>query len=74
MKPKPDDRRDNVDKIQRSIDKTIENMELADEMMARTDNPKTKDDLEAKNQRREQALEGMRREIRDEARHSKDEQ
>ena len=67
MNPKPDDRRDNVDKIQRNIDMTIHNIEAAEEMIAKTDDPKTKDDLTAKNERREQALSGMRREIKDEA-------
>ena len=37
MKNKPDDRRDNVDKIQYNITKTIQNCELADEMIAKTD-------------------------------------
>ncbi len=67
MKRKPDDRRDNVEKIQASIDNTIENMELADEMIARTDDEKQKKSLQAKNARREEALEGFRAEIRDEA-------
>lgn len=67
MKNNPDDRKDNVERIQRNIDMTIHNMELADEMIAKTDNPQTKAELEAKNERREDALEGMRREIKDEA-------
>lgn len=71
MKSKPDDRRDNVDRIQKSINHTIQNMELADEMIARTDDSKTKDDLEAKNERRQDALDGMRAEIQDEARDKK---
>ena len=36
-KPKPDDRRNNVDRIQYNINKTIQNCELADEMIAKTD-------------------------------------
>ncbi|NLY98764.1 MAG: small acid-soluble spore protein Tlp, partial [Clostridiaceae bacterium] len=40
-KPKPDDRKDNVEKIQYNIDKTIQNMEMAEEMIAKTDNEKT---------------------------------
>ncbi len=40
MKNKPDDRRDNVDKIQYNITKTIQNCELADEMIAKTDDEK----------------------------------
>lgn len=67
MKSNPDDRSDNVEKIQKNIDFTIHNMELADEMIAKSDNSKTKEDLRAKNERRENALEGMRKEIKDEA-------
>lgn len=67
MKNKPDDRRDNVDRIQRNIDSTIQNIRLADEMIEVTDDEKTKRDLSAKNQRREQALNGMKKEIKDEA-------
>ncbi|MGI6577964.1 MAG: small acid-soluble spore protein Tlp [Eubacteriales bacterium] len=67
MKPNPDDRRDNVKKIQKHINHTIKNMELAEEMIAETDDPKTRDDLIEKNKRRERALEGFRNEIKDEA-------
>lgn len=67
MKVNPDNRKDNVERIQRNIDMTIRNMELADEMIEKTDNPQTKEELRAKNKRREQALEGLRREIKDEA-------
>jgi small acid-soluble spore protein (thioredoxin-like protein) len=67
MKNKPDDRRDNVDRIQYNIDKTILNCELADEMIAKTDDFKMKQTLEEKNERREEALEAMRKEIKDEA-------
>jgi len=66
-KPKPDDRRDNVEKIQYNIDKTIQNYELAEEMIAKTDDEKTKKELKEKNKRRLQSLESMRNEIRDEA-------
>ncbi|AFV02932.1 acid-soluble spore protein [Dehalobacter sp. UNSWDHB] len=67
MKHNPDDRRDNVDRIQKNINHTIQNMELADEMIAKTDDPKSKKDLKGKNERRHDALNGMRAEIRDEA-------
>jgi len=67
MKPKPDDRRDNVEKIQKNINHTIQNMELAEEMLERADSPTIRQELEAKNERRRDALEGMRKEIRDEA-------
>ncbi|NLO97767.1 MAG: small acid-soluble spore protein Tlp [Peptococcaceae bacterium] len=67
MKHNPDDRRDNVDRIQFNINHTIRNMELAEEMMAKTDNEKTRQELKEKNERRRRALEGMRAEIREEA-------
>lgn len=70
-KPKPDDRRDNVDKIQDNIDNTIKNYRLAEDMISLTDDEKTKRDLEEKNKRRLQSLEGMKEEIRDEASHAK---
>lgn len=66
-KPKPDDRRDNVDRIEFNIGQTIKNIELADEMIEKTDDRKLKSDLKEKNKRREEALSDMRNEIRDEA-------
>lgn len=66
-KPKPDDRRDNVERIQENINMTIHNMELADEMIDNTDDEKMKKVLMEKNDRRRDALSGMRKEIRDEA-------
>ena len=67
MKPNPDNRKDNVERIQRNIDMTIHNIEAADEMIAKNGNPKTKEELHAKNERREEALQGFRKEIKDEA-------
>lgn len=70
-KPKPDDRRDNVDKIQENIDNTIKNYRLAEEMIAITDDEKTKRNLREKNKRRLESLKGMKNEIRDEALHAR---
>ena len=70
-KPKPDDRSDNVDKIQFNINHTIRNMEAADELIEKTDDRKMKRDLEEKNDRRRASLNGMREEIRDEAKNQK---
>lgn len=67
MKSKPDDRTDNVERIQYNIDKTILNCELADEMIAKTDDLNMKQTLKEKNERREEALCAMRKEIREEA-------
>lgn len=63
MKNKPDNRKDNVDRIQYNIDRTILNCELADEMIEKTDDPKMQETLKEKNDRREEALRGMREEI-----------
>ena len=67
MKAKPDDRRDNVENIQSHINHTIENIRKADDMIKETSDDKTRENLKAKNERREDALNGMRSEIRDEA-------
>lgn len=67
MRNKPDDRTNNVDRIQYNIDKTIQNCELADEMIARTSDQEMKKTLTEKNERREDALNSMRKEIKDEA-------
>lgn len=66
-KPNPDDRRDNVEKIQFNIDNTIQNYREAEDMMSLTDNEQTIEELKAKNKRRKQAVEGLRQEIKDEA-------
>ncbi|MFZ7121922.1 MAG: small acid-soluble spore protein Tlp [Eubacteriaceae bacterium] len=67
MRNKPDDRRDNVDKIQYNIGKTIQNYQQADEMISKTDDEKTKKNLKQKNKRRQEAINSMRTEIKDEA-------
>lgn len=67
MKHKPDDRRDNVDKIQENINNTLENIRLAEETIEASDDPKVRDNIKAKNRRREEALNNMRHEIKDEA-------
>lgn len=68
MKHKPDDRSDNVEKIQRNITNTIQNIELTEEAIRSADDPAVKKSLQAKNERREEALDSMRVEIRDESR------
>jgi len=66
-RPNPDNREDNVERIQRNINYTIQNMEAAEEMIAETSDERMKKTLNEKNDRRRQALDGMRSEIRDEA-------
>ncbi|MDD4172188.1 MAG: small acid-soluble spore protein Tlp [Syntrophomonas sp.] len=71
MKNHPDDRRDNVERIQNNIDNTLQNIEAAEEMIATTPDRKTKKNLKEKNSRRNEALDSMRQEIQDEARDRK---
>ncbi|MBU3181080.1 small acid-soluble spore protein Tlp [Clostridium psychrophilum] len=67
MNNKPDDRKDNVDKIQNNITNTIENYNLAEETIEKTDDEKGKRILEQKNERRQDSINGMRSEVKDEA-------
>lgn len=67
-RPKPDDRRDNVERIQFNIDNTIRNYRETKDKIMVTDDEKQREELEEKNQRRNQALKGMRKEIQEEAR------
>lgn len=66
-KPKPDDRSDNVEKLQSMIQNTIENMDEAEESLAFTDSAEQREQIEAKNERRRESLNSMRSEIKDEA-------
>lgn len=65
-KPKPDDRSDNVEKLQTMVQNTIENIEAAHETMQFA-SPEERAQIEAKNKRREESIAGMREEIKDEA-------
>lgn len=66
-KPKPDNRRDNVGKIQKNIDNTIKNYKEAEDMILLAEDEQTKKDLKEKNKRREESLKSMKEEIKDEA-------
>lgn len=66
-KPKPDDRSDNVEKLQSMIHDTIENMEAAEESMRFTDSEEQMQQIEAKNERRRESIKAFREEVRDEA-------
>jgi small acid-soluble spore protein (thioredoxin-like protein) len=74
-RPNPDNREDNVERLQKNIDYTISNIEAAEEMIAETSDERMKKTLSEKNDRRRDALNGFRSEIRDEAnaRNKKDE-
>lgn len=66
MKNKPDDRTNNAARIQHNISNTIENIHRADEMIEETSDDNTRRTLEEKNKRREEALKGMKSEMKDE--------
>jgi small acid-soluble spore protein (thioredoxin-like protein) len=70
MKRKPVDR-DSVQKIQKSIEMTKHNIEIADELIAATDNKKVKNDLKDENERRTDAVHAFKRELRDESTNQK---
>ncbi|MFC7394935.1 small acid-soluble spore protein Tlp [Scopulibacillus cellulosilyticus] len=67
-RPKPDDRSDNVEKLQENVQNTIENLEEAHETLHNDDlSEKDRQAILDKNERREQSIAGMREEIKDEA-------
>ncbi|WP_407269825.1 small acid-soluble spore protein Tlp [Radiobacillus sp. PE A8.2] len=65
--PNPDDRSDNVHKLKHMIQNTIENLEAAHETM-RFASEDEKQKIKYKNARREESIEAMRNEIKDEYR------
>jgi small acid-soluble spore protein (thioredoxin-like protein) len=65
-RPKPDDRSDNVEKLQDMVQNTIENIEEAEETMQFA-SPEEREKIREKNKRREEAIAAMRAEIKDEA-------
>ena len=71
MKKNPNNRDDNVEHIQNAIDGTVRNIRKAKEAIRATSNDKTREELIAKNERRAEALNGLRHEIKDEADYKK---
>ncbi|KUP06758.1 small acid-soluble spore protein Tlp [Bacillus coahuilensis p1.1.43] len=65
-KPNPDDRSDNVEKLQGMVFNTIQNMEKAEESMAYTDSAEQKAAIEEKNEHRRESIDAFRNEIKDE--------
>ncbi|BAU27899.1 small acid-soluble spore protein (thioredoxin-like protein) [Aneurinibacillus soli] len=66
---KPDNRQDNVQKLQEMIQNTIGNIEAAEETMSNTHmSEEQRQKVEEKNERRRNSIESMRSEIKDEAR------
>lgn len=70
-RPNPDDRSDNVEKLQSMVFHTIENMERAEESMAYTDSEEQKQAIESKNERRRESINAFRSELKDEAAHQR---
>lgn len=64
-KPNPDNRQDNVKKIQKIIQNTMHNKREA-EFAKEFSSPEEKQQIDEKNKRRERAIESLRHEIKDE--------
>lgn len=64
--PKPDNRRDNVEKLREQVVDTIENLEESHETLQMDISEEQKEAIRAKNRRREHAIAGKREEIQDE--------
>lgn len=67
---KPDNRADNVEHLQQSINNTIKTMEESEAYLdehADEISPQERETLQGKNERREKSLSGFRNEIEDEA-------
>jgi small acid-soluble spore protein (thioredoxin-like protein) len=65
--PNPDDRSDNVEKLQAMIQNTDDNIRRAEQSIAITDSEEQRNQIEAKNERRRESIENFRSEIHDEA-------
>ncbi|WP_421384991.1 small acid-soluble spore protein Tlp [Bacillus salacetis] len=73
-RPNPDDRSDNVEKLQSKVFHTIQNMERAEESLAYTDSEEQKQAIEAKNERRRESIDAFRSELKDEAAYQRNNQ
>ena len=65
-RPKPDDRSDNVEKLQDMVQDTLNNIDEAEESLEFASGQQ-REQVREKNRRREEAIEGFRDEIEDEA-------
>lgn len=70
-KPNPDDRSDNVEKLQDMIHDTMENIHEAEDHLEFASGEERENIID-KNKRRKQAIEGFRNEIKDENQHNHD--
>jgi small acid-soluble spore protein (thioredoxin-like protein) len=72
---KPDNRADNVEHLQQSIQHTMQNLDEAEDYLNEFSSEissKERDQIEAKNERRQESIKGFREEIKDEATHSEE--
>jgi small acid-soluble spore protein (thioredoxin-like protein) len=65
--PNPDDRSDNVEKLQSMVQNTLENIEEAEESLAFAESEEQRRQIKEKNHRREVSIQAMRNEIQEEA-------
>lgn len=68
---KPDNRADNVEKLQHNVQNTMENLHESQQYLnehAEEISPQEVEDIREKNERRLESMEGNRQEIKDEAR------
>ncbi|WLR43437.1 small acid-soluble spore protein Tlp [Bacillus carboniphilus] len=65
-KANPDDRSDNVEKLQDMVQNTLENIEKAEKTMEFS-SPDEREKIKKKNHRREESINAFRNEIADEA-------
>ena len=71
---KPDDRSDNVEKLQENVQNTIKNLREAEEYLAEHADelsPEERRAIREKNENRRESIAGLRREIKDEAAYRK---
>lgn len=72
---KPDNRADNVEHLQQSIQHTIGNLNVAEDYLEEFSSEISSEErsqIEEKNERRREAIEGFRAEIKDEAAHAEE--
>ncbi|ALS27936.1 small acid-soluble spore protein Tlp [Paenibacillus cisolokensis] len=70
MTPKPDNREDNVERLQQAVQNTEENLHEAEDYLnefADEISSEERDAIQAKNERRKNSMQSMKNEIRDEA-------
>ncbi|WP_379156412.1 small acid-soluble spore protein Tlp [Paenibacillus sp. sgz5001063] len=72
---KPDNRSDNVEHLQQSIQHTMQNLHEAEDYLNEFSSEissKEREQIEAKNERRKESIKGFREEVKDEAAHSEE--